>query len=530
VHELAIRRHFLWLLVFLALVAASWNTYLVGEFNDDVCYIGLARSLSQGHAYLSEWGPGSEAHQRFPPGLPILLTPAQWLAPHNYALCRLVVVACSVLSMYLLAGYSGGLAIPILVGVHSFWLTSSSSVLSEQPFMVGLLLYLKAVEQPLTRRRAIVLGMGLGLVCMLRTVALVLIPATLIYHWRKDRSQLAWFLLAVTLSAGPLLARSLLTGYDGELDKNPNIIQNIQDNLQVLPARLGWMLMLSPDTLPGLPKWPGLIPLGLAAAGLWKLRRESCAPAWVALCFVLLLAWPYPFSRLLIPLVPFLQMGLWRQLGRLRWLWALLVIGNLAQSAWEIRHSPARSNDPGVVRIIKTLPAGRAISSSEMLWWLETDVPCVASEPAQALEKEWDWLDRLQAGRVGLIVLFSKGRPEEQRVVDSFQRRPHFYRLVYSCPQALVFAFQPPAGWLRSHRLQASARQLLKWHHPELAVATFQKSLQAAPYDSSAASGLAYALAAAGQTQAARELLNQVLSRDPDCGEAALVRRFLEGR
>ena len=51
-HELAIRRHFLWLLVFLALVAASWNTYLVGEFNDDVCYIALDRVVGHraGHS------------------------------------------------------------------------------------------------------------------------------------------------------------------------------------------------------------------------------------------------------------------------------------------------------------------------------------------------------------------------------------------------------------------------------------------------------------------------------------------------
>ncbi|MBX3169333.1 MAG: tetratricopeptide repeat protein [Candidatus Eremiobacteraeota bacterium] len=520
-------RRFLWLFLFLALVAASWNIYLVGEFNDDVAYISLARSLSQGHAYLSESSPGAPAHQRFPPGLPILLSPAQWLSPQNYTLCRLVVVACSALSMVLLASYTGGLAIPVLVGVHAYWLNNSSSVLSEQPFMVGLLLYLRAVEQPLTRRRSIFLGLGLGLVCLLRTVAIVLLPATLLFHWRQGRRHLSWFLLGVALSAGPLVARSLLTGYDGELDKNRDLIHNVLENLQILPARLGWMLLLSPDSVVGLPQWLGLLPLAVAALGLWKMRRESCAPAWVACCFAILLAWPYPFTRLLLPLVPFLLMGLQRQLGPVRWLWVLLVVLNLAQSAWEIRLHPARANDPGVIRTIKALPPGSAISSSEMIWWLETGVPCVSSEPAQALTMEWDWLDRLREGGVRLVVLYQKGRREEQRIVDSFQRRPHFYRLVYACPQAAVFAFQPPPGWLRSHTHQVVARQLLKQGRPELAVAVFQKALQAAPYDFSAASGLAYALVASGQIQAARPLLEQVRRRDPDCGEAELVLRFL---
>lgn len=520
-------RRFLWPLIFLALVAASWNIYLVGEFNDDVAYLSLARSLSQGHAYLSESSPGAPAHQRFPPGLPILLTPAQWLAPHNYTLCRLVVVACSALSMVLLAGYSGGLAIPILVGAHAGWLNNSSSVLSEQPFMVGLLLYLRAVEQQWTRRRAFFLGLGLGLVCMLRTVAVVLVPVTLLFHWRTGRRHFAPFLLGVALSAGPLLTRSLLTGYDGELDKSRDLLANILENLQVLPGRLGWMLLLSPDPLPGLPNWLGLIPLALAAAGLWKMRHQSCAPGWVAFCFALLLAWPYPFTRLLLPLVPFLLMGLRRQLGPIRWLWALLVAVNLVQSAWEIRQHPARVSDPGVIERIRALPPGSAISSSEMIWWLDTDVPCVASEPAQSLTMEWEWLDRLREGRVRLVVLYRKGRPEEQRIVDSFQRRPRFYRLEYTCSQAVVYSFQPPPDWSRSHTYQAIARRLLLWHRPELAVAVFQKALQAAPYDFSAASGLAYALVASGQTAAARPLLDQLRRLDPDCGEAERLLRFL---
>lgn len=511
----------------MVLVAASWNIYLVGEFNDDVAYISLGRSLSQGHAYLSESSPGAPAHQRFPPGLPILLTPAQWLAPHNYALCRLVVVACSALSMVLLAGYTGGLAIPVLVGVHAYWLNNSSSVLSEQPFMVGLLLYLRAAEKPLTARRSFFLGLSLGLVCILRTVAIVLVPATLLFHWRAGRRHFAPFLLGVALSAGPLLGRSLLTGYDGELDKNRDLLANFLANAQDLPGRLGWMLVLSPDPLPGLPNWLGLIPLALAAAGLWKMRRHSCAPGWVAFCFALLLIWPYPFTRLMLPLVPFLYMGLHRQIGSPAWLWGVLVVGNLAQSGWEIRQHPTRLNDPGVLRCIRALPPGCTVSSSEMIWWLETDVPCLSSEPAQALDTEWDWLDRLWGGGVRLIVLYQKGRPEEQRIVDSFGRRPQFYRLVYACPQAAVFTFQPPPGWRRSHTRQQLARELLKAHRPDLAVVMFQKALQAAPYDFSAASGLAYALVSSNQIGTAKQLLSEIRRQDPDCGEAERVLRFL---
>ncbi|MBX3170534.1 MAG: tetratricopeptide repeat protein [Candidatus Eremiobacteraeota bacterium] len=511
-----------WIALFLLLVLAAWSHYLPGEYNDDAAYIGLARSLSLGRPYLQEWSPGLSAQTRFPPGFPLLLTPAQWLAPHNYDLCRAIVCLCAAGAMYLLIGYSRWLGIPVLVGSNYLWLHSSSAVLSEQPFLLALLLYFRAVERRQTLRSSVFLGLGLGLLCALRTIGMMLIPATLLFHLGKKTLHRTGFLLGAVLSAGPLIIPGILTGYGGELNKSPNLLSNLLDNLGVLPASLGWMLLINVYDLPSvIPRWLGLLPLSLALLGLWRLRQSSFSFAWVTCCLSLLLVWPYQMPRLLLPLVPFLHIGLWHQLGRRNWLCGALIFLNLGFSCWHIWRLPSHYDDPEVLRAVRALPAGSSIAASQTSLWLATDVPSLHLDPWVGLE--WTWLSSLAEHNVRLIIL----NRQDTRTAESFNRRSHLYHQAFSSSEWIVYRFQPPPDWQQALKWQKLARTALSLQNPDKAVLFFQSALQLAPYDHSIASGLASALVASGQKENARRLLQQIFRSDPDCFEARLASRFL---
>lgn len=533
----------LWPVLFVALVLASWNTYTPGDSNDDTSYIALARALARGLGYVSLAEAGAGAHQRFPPGFPMLMAPLQWLAPENYALLRLQVAAFSVLAALLLFRYNQRLGlwrwIPLLTLFNPFWLFSCTQVMSEQPFLAGLLAYFFALDHSLRNEsprnsRWFYLGMGLGLLCALRSIAIVLIPVVAFLLLRQPRRVLLLG-AGVALTAGPWLLRSILTGYDNEYAVTRDVWQTLLQNLTYFPTWAGWLLLTGPRWVPPwLPLWVGLLPFGLSVWGLWKLRRPLLL-GWVVMGLALLLVWPYQHPRLLLPFLPFLQMGLWHQLGvghrpLVRCLFGILLAGNLVWSVCDGVTAIPRHKDAGAVAMIRALPAGSVTSTRDQSWWLWTGSPVSMVQQLQSLEREWRWLDSLLSNGVRLIVVEDLASPDSQALLRSWSRRGWLYRQVYASPEALVFAFQPDAGWRASARWQALARTALQMKKPEWAVPLFQKALRSAPYDISAASGLAYALASQGQTQQAAQLVRSILSNDPDCGEALMVQGFLEHR
>jgi hypothetical protein len=164
----------------------------VGVFYDDAFYVVLGKALANGSGYHYLNVPGEPAATHYPPGYPALLA-VLWRImpsfPENIALFRLVnalLLGPLALLSYLFArrrlhftpplagaiAIVGTAAIPVLL--------LSSNVLSEILFLVLLLPLLLAAERDVERggaARSVALGVAAGLLCLVRSHGIVLIPA-----------------------------------------------------------------------------------------------------------------------------------------------------------------------------------------------------------------------------------------------------------------------------------------------------------------------------------------------------------------
>mgnify|MGYP003584431493 CR=1 FL=1 len=541
-----------WPVLFLLLALSSWNTYSPGDTNDDTSYLALARSLSQGQAYLDLAFAGHPPHQRFPPGYPLLLVPLQWLAPQNYSLCRLEGVVFSLLAAWAMMVYARRLAeqvpgvwgwAPLLALFNPFWVFHTTQIMSEQPFLLGLFGCLWAWDALVQKERPstrifFYAGLTLGLLCLVRVVALFLVAVMALqalWRWRWYGLRLvSWLLLGVALTAGPCLLRALLTGYDSQADTaltDPWL--TLRENVQYFPSTAGILLLTGFRWVPQwLPAWWGLFPFGLGLCGLWRMRCRPLLLGWVLAGMAMLLEWPYTHPRLLLPFLPFLQLGLWFQLGAVRrplvrkFFW-LLVLANLVWSLIDGYQAVPVRKDPGVLAILRSLSPATVISARDQSWWLWTGLPVNPVQQMQALDREWTWLQDLNEHQVALIVVERLQEADSQSLLGHLRRRGWLYQELSSTPVASVYRFQPDATWLESFRWQRLARSALGLRRFDWATLLFQKALKVEPYDLSAASGLAYSLAAQGRTQEAAKLVQAILKVDPECGEALRVQGFL---
>ena len=542
-----------WPLLFLLLALGSWNTYIPGGTNDDTSYLALSRSLSQGQPYLDLAIADHPPHQRFPPGYPLLLVPLRVIWPHNYDVCRLLGLAFSVLAAGAMMTYTRRLAedlpgvwrwAPLLALFNPFWLFHTTQIMSEQPFLIGLFAILwfwdrvVRVEQP-TLRVFFYLGLALGILTLVRLVAVCLVAAIVAHaawRWRQRCLRLISALaFGFALSAGPCLLRALLTGYDNQAAKavaHPGL--TLLEGLRTFPSTAGLIMLTGFRWIPDwLPLWSGLIPFTLGVYGLWRLRARPLLLGWVLTGMGMLMGWPYSqHPRLLLPFLPFLQIGLWFQLGAVRrpavrLLFWLLVLANTVASALDGWQAIPLVKDEGILALLRSQRPETVISARDQSWWLWTDLPINPVQQSQAREHEWNWLQDVWDNRVSFLVVEGLHEPDSQALLRHFQQRSRIYKEVVRSPGGVVFRFQPEAAWRESFRWQRLARCALDMGRYDWATQLFERAVKAEPHDISAASGLAYALAAQGQTKQAEQLATAVLAADPQCGEALRVQAFL---
>jgi hypothetical protein len=176
----------------------------VGVQKDDSMYVILAKSLATGHGYRFLNLPGTPAATHFPPGYPVLLAALWLLAPQfpanlmlfkavNALFLAIAAVGTAIFarrqlpaSWALAAGVLSAISVPLLV--------LSSMLLSELCFLALLMLLLPALESYVdhppcagSRRRAAVLGVAIGVGLLVRTHAIVLIPAVALMLLRRRR-------------------------------------------------------------------------------------------------------------------------------------------------------------------------------------------------------------------------------------------------------------------------------------------------------------------------------------------------------
>lgn len=177
------RSPLLWILI---LTIIAYQFIVVPHWkgsHDSGIYISLAHALANGEGYTYMGYP----HTKYPPGLPLMLTPIELFFGHNFLLMRWLIVLCAVGSVgisYLLVRRIASTGVACVVSIataSSYALFSTSTyILSDVPYMFVSLSALYAIlhyRQHLTKKNAFLAIVLILAACSIRTVGFTLVPA-----------------------------------------------------------------------------------------------------------------------------------------------------------------------------------------------------------------------------------------------------------------------------------------------------------------------------------------------------------------
>ncbi|MDB4886235.1 MAG: hypothetical protein JWN79_1673 [Gemmatimonadetes bacterium] len=303
---------------------------------DDAMYVILARSLATGQGYRFLNLPGAPAATHFPPGFPALLA-LLWRAvpdfPANLTLFKsvnaislaLVAVGVARFARYSAQPRRSAIALGVLAAVSGPLLILGNMLLSELVFLALLLFLLPVLEgfaeggrEPSAALRAATLGVAIGLCALVRTHAVVLIPAVALVLARRRRWRDAALLSAAAIltlvpwqlwsahHAGAVPA-PLLGQYDSYLGwwvrgyaaLGPRMIPM---TLERTLAESGGMfaVLFSPGRSPSAHALTLVALAGLAIAGIVAVRRRLPVTLLFLAGYLAIVAlWPFPPARFL---------------------------------------------------------------------------------------------------------------------------------------------------------------------------------------------------------------------------------------
>lgn len=320
--------------ILLVAVLAGWWTRApeVEVGGDEATYVLLSRSLDRGR-YRDEFLQGTPPHAKYPPGMPMWIAALRRIAGPDLDVVRagnLVFLALTALligdALRRLGGPGLGMAGVALTAMSPGLLQFTAMALPEVPFTflvaASLWLTLRANGHP--RPPGITAAMGAAVASFLVRSAGITVVAGVV-GWLLARRRLrsgavavlvsglvigGWF--AYTVVAGPAsdtgssygrdLSEVASTGPGGLAGLLMQGTRNARLYLLALPGSLGV------PTIPGTPLdnliWLVVL-VGCGSVGLVvMLRRWPAAAVHLVLSSVLLLLWPWPVFRLLIPLLP----------------------------------------------------------------------------------------------------------------------------------------------------------------------------------------------------------------------------------
>lgn len=340
------------LIIFVAMFAASLAFCIpgvAGTFHDDGVYINVSKALAAGDGYRIISFPGEPAQMKYPILYPLILA-AVWIVhprfPDNLIGLQLVSVfsASAFLSLsylYLVRfNYASRVvalcACLICLTIPGFAFFGGQ-VLSEMPFALSLIGCLWALDaycekQPKSFLAQEVVGLAITLPASIRLIGWVAPTAALIILWRR---RLLSRTLVFSALVGSLLSTShVVMGMSSKTGGASDRIQSYQDSYLEWAIKLGlWnevaivsknlqeTLALTTKTLfCGLSQGIEPTPINFilfTAGGLvswffvvYRVKNLKPLSMVVVAYAVVVLCWPWPPFRFLIPLLPFLTAGL----------------------------------------------------------------------------------------------------------------------------------------------------------------------------------------------------------------------------
>lgn len=326
-------------------VVSVADVYRVGVLSDDAVYTVLGKALAEGLGYHSIHLVGAPIQVKYPPGFPFILSLLWRIGGSVEAVQRLIYflhpvvigVAAGLVwwvGRARLAAPAAPLAflalLPLVLGASIEYFTLN---LSEPWFILGwagvLVLWLNAVECPPGRARLLLLAAAGALIAattLVRTQAIVLLPAVAVAMLPKRHSLVERLVVASTillpLGAWHFYHSALVAGGPVSRlpDEGPYIewIQGAGATVRALVAGVGsnvaFYLTQLGDYLSGIStfgKVEAALILGGSVVGAgFVARRQPVLAVSVLGSLAIVLAWPFAQDRLLLPLLPFMGLGI----------------------------------------------------------------------------------------------------------------------------------------------------------------------------------------------------------------------------
>jgi hypothetical protein len=324
---------------------------VVGVYHDDGIYVATAKALAEGKGYRLINLPGEPPQTKYPFLYPAVLALlwSLWPAfPDNLVLLQAFSLVCTAGSvgiafLYLVRfGYfstAEAASAAVITATSPLVLYFATQTLSEPLFGLLLLCGLWCTEAalrsstPISRSTAVGYGVTIGLSFLTRVVAApVVAVASLLVLWRKRN---VWLLIGAGCCASSWLLwvvrHSVESARGDDIASYYTIASYIgwwsqgTANLLSIPARNCLLLLLSTITVP----IPAFAPVGahdlwivpvLGFATWWSVAKGwSDRPSLVASlagCVALILLWPWPPARFLVPLIPLFLVFLVRSINR----------------------------------------------------------------------------------------------------------------------------------------------------------------------------------------------------------------------
>lgn len=331
------------------LYVLAFDSLQIGQHVDDGIYVSVGRSLAEGLGYVRYEDPRLPFEQQYPPGLPALVALVLRLGGDLETL-RIIPLAFSLLSLLLADAYfrtrlpcAGAdpnghwrWLLLALFGLNHLIVGYAGMLMTEAPFvsatLAALLLLTPAADggaSVWSRARIVAIALALTAACLFRTTGLaIVLGATL---WLLMRRQVATGLTVAGLT-GLLLSPWLIlqrqmtgrwfgAGYAADIAGGgdslaPQLLRPLENLLAyattllpeaVLPcfgqqvnAALAKLSVVPLSAIAGL-----IVTCAVIAGGLICARRRSLPDGWVfGAVMLLLLSWPFRYTRFILPVLP----------------------------------------------------------------------------------------------------------------------------------------------------------------------------------------------------------------------------------
>ena len=352
----SLSRQDLWLAFGLAgivILLGAWQMVVgvCGVYHDDAIYVITAKALAQGKGYRLINEPNSPLQTKYPILYPALLAiiwkiwpsfPKNLVAMQGVSLCAgAASVALSYLYMVRFGYFTRGVAFAsgLLCATSTLFLYFCTITLSETTFAFFSILALWAIDRqvrfPFDKRSSqILLGLLLALPFLSRTIGIAIIPAGLLSLYLSQQ-RVRWVGLGASLIAFPWILWMLIVP---KLDQNQiNVYSNYLsfwssfgglNLLRVIILNLSFILIgivnLTLSFISILPQKYNIIinllciPIGLMTITwlLIQLKYFQILHVYVVFSLCIIVLWPWPPSRFIIPFLPFVAACLLKVIQR----------------------------------------------------------------------------------------------------------------------------------------------------------------------------------------------------------------------